>query len=147
LKLLSKYHGEINFQDEDIICFPYGLPGFEKLKKFIIVSIEGNEEFSILQSIEDGEVGLIITNPFIFNKNYEVEIPDFITVNLKIETPEQVTIYTTVTLNSCIDNITSNLKAPIIINKDKKLGEQYIMEAQKYAVRYPLFKEEKNVSY
>jgi Uncharacterized protein conserved in bacteria len=143
LKLLSKYHGEINYEEEDIMKFPFGLPGFEKLRKFIIFSITESPEFSILHSIEDEEVGLVITNPFIFKPDYEIDLPDYIKVNLKIESPEQVFVYTTVTLNSCIDNISSNLKAPIIINNDFKLGEQYIMEGTKYQIRYPLFKEEK----
>ena len=143
MKLLSKYHGEVNYEEKDIIKFPSGIPGFEKLREFIVFSIEGSEEFSILHSIEDTHVGLIITNPFIFEKDYEINLPDYITANLKIEKPEQADVYTTVTLSSSLDKITSNLRAPIIINKELKLGEQYIMEAQKYDIRYPLFREGK----
>ena len=143
MKLLSKYHGAINYEEKDIINFPAGIPGFEKLKKFIISGISGSPEFSILHSIEDTQVGLIITSPFIFKKDYEIDLPDYITSNLGIEKPEQVTIYTTVTLSSSIENITSNFSAPIIINEELKLGEQYIMDGGKYAVRYPLFKEGK----
>lgn len=143
MKLISRYQGEINFQEEDIIYFPNGLPGFTELKKFIIFKVEGSEEFSILHSIEDTEIGLIITKPFIFLNNYEVDIPDYLISNLKIEAEKQVSVYTTVTLNSKINQITSNFKAPIIINNDSRLGQQYIMEAEKYAIRYPLFKEDK----
>lgn len=143
MKLLSKYHGEINYEEKDIIIFPAGLPGFEKLRKFIIFSVEGSPEFSILHSIEDTQAGLIITSPFIFKKDYEIDLPDYITSNLSIEKPEQVNIYTTVTLSSRVENITSNFRAPIIINEELKLGEQYIMDGGKYAVCYPLFKEGK----
>ncbi|MDV3427494.1 MAG: flagellar assembly protein FliW, partial [Bacillota bacterium] len=58
MKLLSKYHGTINYEEKDIINFPSGIPGFEKLKKFIIFNVEGSTEFSILHSIEDTQVGL-----------------------------------------------------------------------------------------
>lgn len=143
MKLLSRYHGEINYEEKDIIDFQFGIPGFEKLKKFIVIPIQGSPEFSVLHSIEDTEVGLIITCPFIFDKDYEVDLPDFITENLRIEKPEQVALYTTVTLSSSVEKITSNFRAPIVINKVLQFGEQYIMDGGKYDIHYPLFKEVK----
>lgn len=140
MKLNSLYHGEISYREEDIILFPFGIPGFESLRKFIISPIEGNDEFFILQSLEDNEIGLIVTNPFIFLKEYEVNLPEHIITNLNIKSPEEVIIYTTVSLNSNIENITSNFKAPIIINNKEKLGEQYIKDGGDYSLKHPLFK-------
>lgn len=143
MKILTKCHGEISYENDDVINFPSGLPGFENLKKYIVFNVEGNDEFSILHSIENKEVGIIIVNPFLFMKDYEVDLKEQVVSRLKIKEAKEVALYTTVTLNSDIEKITSNLKAPIIINKRLNLGEQYITDDDKYGIRFPLFKGEK----
>ena len=141
MNLKTKYHGTIEYKAEDVISFNKGLPGFENLRKFIMFSIEDNEVFNVLHSIDDTNVGLIVVSPFDKLKEYNVEINDNIIEDLKIEAEKDVVVYNTVTMNSDITKITSNLKAPIIININKKLGEQIILNDEKYQIKYPLFKE------
>ena len=62
----------------------------------------------------------------------------FINNNLKITSPEQVNIITTITLNSDINKITTNLQGPIVINTSNNLGEQIILDDSKYKVKSPL---------
>ncbi len=144
MELVTKYHGVREYSDEDVIVFKKGLPGFKELKKFIIFPLESNEVFSILHSIENIEVGLILVSPFTIIKDYEFKIPDNYIKELEIAKPEEVLVLTTVTLNSNIENMTTNLKAPIIINIKEKLGEQLILDNDKYKIKQPLFKENNN---
>ena len=60
MELVTKYHGIREYSDEDVIVFKKGLPGFKELKNFIIFPLESNEVFSILHSIENIEVGLVL---------------------------------------------------------------------------------------
>ncbi|MBU3098603.1 MULTISPECIES: flagellar assembly protein FliW [Clostridium] len=144
MELITKYHGVREYEAEDVIMFKKGLPGFENLKKFIILPIEKNEVFSILHSIENMNVGLVLISPFDIIKDYEFKIPDNYILELQIMKPEEVLVLTTVTLNSNIKNMTTNLKAPIIINIKEKLGEQLILDNDKYKIKEPLFKESNN---
>lgn len=141
MKLNTKYHGIREYSKEDIITFKKGLPGFEHLKKFILFSVEENELFSILHSIEDEEIGIVVISPFTLFNDYEFKLSDEKLEELKITSPEDVLVLNTVTLNSVISNITTNLKAPIIINIKEKLGEQIILDSDKYKIKHPLFKE------
>lgn len=140
MELVTKYHGVRAYSDEDVIMFKKGLPGFKELKKFIIFPLESNEDFSILHSIEDIEVGLVLVSPFTISTEYEFKIPDTSIKELQIAKPEEVLVLTTVTLSSNIKDITTNLKAPIIINIKEKLGEQLILDKDKYKIKEPLFK-------
>jgi flagellar assembly factor FliW len=144
MELVTKYHGVREYSDEDIIVFKKGLPGFKELKKFITFPLESNNAFSILHSIEDMEVGLVLVSPFAIVKGYEVKIPDTYIKELEIKSHEEVLVLTTVTLSSNIENITTNLKAPIIINIKEKLGEQLIIDSDKYKIKEPLFKGDNN---
>lgn len=142
MKLQTKYHGVREYEENEVITFPKGIPGFETLKEFIFFPVEGNEVFSILHAIEDESVGLVAISPFYLLKDYEIEIDEELTNRLKLKEPQDALVLNTVTVSSQIDKITTNLRAPIIINIKEKLGEQIILNNDKYSIKQPLFKED-----
>ena len=138
--LNTKYHGSKDYKEEDIILFEKGLPGFEELRKFILFNFEGNDDFSILHSVEDLSLGFVLVSPFSVFKEYEFELSEEHEKELKIESAEDIVVMNTVTVNSDIEKITTNLRAPIIINNKSKLGEQIILSEEKYLLKHPLVK-------
>ena len=140
MELNSKHHGVINYSEEDIIYFKNGLPGFEDLRKFIIFPLKDNDSFSIIHSVEE-DLGIILISPFMVKENYEFKLKENIVEELKIKEPNEIMVYTTVTLNSNIEQITANLKAPIVINRFSKLGKQIIIDNESYKIKEPIFKE------
>ncbi|GAA0082502.1 MULTISPECIES: flagellar assembly protein FliW [Clostridium] len=142
MNLNTKYHGCIEYEEKDVIYFEKGIPGFEELKKFIIFPVEDNEVFSVFHSIEKEDMGIIVTSPFNIEKNYEIQLEEEQIKNLKLQYEKDALVLNTVTLNSDIDKITANLRAPIIINIKERIGEQIIINSDKYSIKHPLFKEE-----
>lgn len=142
MKLYSKYQGIIEYKEEDVITFPKGLPGFRDLKKYILFSVEENNTFNMLHSIENLEIGLLVISPFLVTKDYEFNIEDNPLEDLKIENEADLIVLNTVCLNNDIKKATVNLKAPIIINNKEKIGEQLILDDEKYLIKHPLLKEE-----
>lgn len=140
MKLNTKYHGIREYEEKDIIDFNKGLPGFEDLKRFIIFPVEDNEMFSVLHSVDNVEVGFVVVSPFNVLKDYEIKLDDETIKKMKIEKPEDVLVVNTVTLSSKVEDITANLRAPIIINIKDKIGAQLILSNESYLVKYPLFK-------
>ncbi|MBN7573076.1 flagellar assembly protein FliW [Clostridium sp. 2-1] len=138
MKFISKVHGEMEYEDHNIITFNKGLPGFDELKKFILLDLQGYEPFKLLQSLENEEIALIVTSPYEFFEDYEIVLSEETVSNLKIDSPEQVNIITTVTLNSDVKKITTNLQGPIVINSSNNLGEQIILDNSKYQIKNPL---------
>ncbi|MFT8313954.1 MAG: flagellar assembly protein FliW [Clostridium sp.] len=141
MELKTKYHGTIEYKEEEIIYFKKGIPGFQDLKKFVLFPAEENDFFSVLHSVEDNNIGFIVVSPFNVKKDYEIELNDAVLKDLDIKEEKDVLIFNTVTLSSEVSKITSNLKAPIVINIKTKLGEQIILNDEKYEIKYPLFKE------
>ncbi|MFT8342304.1 MAG: flagellar assembly protein FliW [Clostridium beijerinckii] len=141
MKFISKVHGEIEYAKKDIITFSKGLPGLNELKKFILSDLKECEPFKLLQSLEDEKIALIVVSPYEFFKDYEIKLNDETIKNLKIDSPEQAMVITTVTLNSDVKKITTNLQGPIVINTSNNLGEQIILDNSKYKVKSPLMQE------
>ncbi|AKN33912.1 flagellar assembly protein FliW [Clostridium carboxidivorans P7] len=140
MELSTKYHGIRKYDQNDVIIFKKGIPGFEHLKKFILFSVEENEVFSILHSIDDEAVGFVVISPFFYIKDYEFDLEDEKLKELEIEKEEDVLVLNTVTLSTNISDITINLKAPIVINVKNKTGEQIILDNPNYVIKHLLFK-------
>lgn len=143
MKLNTKYHGIKDYEESDIITFQKGIPGFDNLKKFILFNVKDNEVFKVLHSIENNEIGFLVVSPFDVDKNYEFNLDDETIDSLRIKEPSDAMVVNTVTLNSKVEDITVNLKAPIIINLNKKLGKQIILDNEKYGVKHKLINNSK----
>lgn len=139
MEILSPIHGTIVYEEDEIITFEKGVPGFQDLKNFVIKEVGEDSPFSILQSIEDKEIGFILISPFLVNDKYEINLSKEIINNLKIKSPDEVLLYSIVTLSSNMKEITANLKAPIIINLNIKKAEQYIIDKDTYKIKEKIF--------
>lgn len=139
MELISPVHGKMIYEDNEIITFEKGIPGFDSLKKYIIKEVGNDSPFNILQSIEDKDIGFIIISPFLIHNDYEIKLSEEIIKKLNIENPEDVLLYSIVTLNSKVEDITANLKAPLVINIKNKKGEQYIIDKEKYSVKEKIY--------
>ena len=139
MEIISPIHGKMVYEENEIISFERGIPGFEYLKKFIIKEVGEDSPFNILQSIEDKDIGFIVISPFIIIDSYEMKLSEEILKNLRIKKEEEVVLYSLVTLNERVENITANLKAPLVINITNKKGEQYILDKENYKIKTKVF--------
>ena len=124
MKIKNEQFGEIEFDEKSIINFKEGLLGFEELKQFLLIS-EKDGIFFWLTSIDQPEIifPLFLINLIIENFNNETGKEPFGIVKL----------------DKNQENITINLKAPVFINQEEKLGYQKIIDNEEFIVNYPLF--------
>lgn len=136
MKIETKFFDEVEIEEENIIIFEAGIPGFEDYKKYIVMDINPNSNLKCIQSIEDKNVCLIITSPWNYFKDYEFELSDEEIAELEIEQESDVAVFNVLTFRE--SKITANLVAPIIINVIKNKGRQIILQNAKYDVRQEL---------
>ena len=114
--------------------------GFDELHNFILRKVE-NSNFTILQSIEDEKISFVLVSPFDVESDYEIKLSNETIERIKAKFASDVSVFSLVTLNSDIKKITANLKAPVVINVNENLGEQVIIDKEKYKIKHPLVKE------
>lgn len=139
--LTSKIYGDVEYSENNIITFEKGILGFEELKKYALIKLMDYEPFYLLQSIEDESIGFIVLSPFDFYREYEFDLDENNLKRLKIENEGEVNVFAIVTLDSDPNKITTNLKAPIIINISNNLGEQIVLNRDQYKIKQPLMRE------
>lgn len=139
MKINTKFLGEITIEEKEIIKFPNGLPGFEKITEFVILPLEKDSPIAILQSIKQEEIGFVIALPFVFKQDYSFDVMEEDKEELKIESPEDLITYSIVTLKEPFNNSTLNLQAPVLINYKQKIAKQLVLQdASKYPLRFPI---------
>ena len=139
---------------DTIYYFTQGIPGFEDYRKFRLVE-EEDVPLAKLISVEDERIGFILMRPGALFPDYSVDVDseneEVLKLNLAInetgsssnlpdgKPKAQVEIWAIVTLNrQDVMQSTLNLRAPILLNTDHKLGVQFILSDDRYFARQPI---------
>lgn len=131
----TKYLGEMNINEEKIIFFETGIPGFLDEKEFIILDIPDNDVLQLLQSLRTPNLAFFITNPHQFDEAYHFTLTDSVLETLQITSEKEIVILSIMTINEPFQASTINLQAPIIINSRRRLGKQVILNDDRYSMK------------
>jgi flagellar assembly factor FliW len=141
VKVLTTRFGELRVEKEDIIQFPDGILGFEKLKKFFIVDPGDKTLILWLQSIEDPSIAFPVIEPKIFKPQYVVKsVPNELSL-LQLESVDSAKVLCILTIPQDVTKMSANLKAPIIINNVIRIGKQVVLQDTKLTVRFEMYKD------
>ncbi|MDN5316903.1 MAG: flagellar assembly factor FliW [Thermoanaerobacterium sp.] len=140
----TKNFGLVSYNEEDVLHFDDGIPGFEGLKSFILLSVDEYTPFKWLQSLDDTDIAFVIIDPKVVVKDYKVEIDEDIAKLLEIKDINHALVYAIVVIPDEIEKMTANLKAPIIINAENNKGMQILLDNDDYMIKHPILKELKN---
>ena len=122
------------------IIFKKGILGFEELKEYTLTEIENSTVFKEISSIDEENIGFILISPFEIDSTYDIKIDDSTVEELELESPEDVFLYSIVTLTDSIENSTVNLRAPIVINRKNNLARQIVLQDESYEIKHPLMR-------
>ncbi|XQY91515.1 flagellar assembly protein FliW [Metabacillus sp. HB246100] len=139
MKISTKYHGDVEMEEKDLIFFQNGLPGFIGEKEFVLLPLESDSPLLILQSVKSKDLGFIMINPFNYFHSYEFELSKPDKDFLEIHSESDITILTIITVKEPFEDSTVNLMAPIIINVKNKKAKQVILNNSIYNSRTKLF--------
>lgn len=136
MKIKTAYMGEVEVDPSTIIIFEHGIPGFEEERDFVLLPIENNDAFHVLQSTQTEALTFIVTNPYTITTNYNFELDEATIHALQIKDEKEVAVFAIVSLKETIAQSTLNLKAPIILNTTNKIAKQVILNNEEYAIRH-----------
>ena len=130
--------GSCTFSETDVIRFPWGLPGFANLRRWLALNVEEQTSFVWLQSLDDVNVALPTIDPYFVFEDYDPKLPAYAVAALEIENPSDFTILCVVVVTKDAEDMTMNLFAPIIVNLRTRTGRQVVLENSGFSVRQPM---------
>lgn len=143
MQIDTRHFGKVDIEENKIILFPQGLPGFDNMKKFIILNEEDEELFSWLQSIDDPSIAFALIDVLKIMPEYdplvsleELKIIDVLDSDKDLE---NIVSYNIVVIPKDIKEMSVNLKAPVIINTKTYKGKQALASNDNYEIRHKIF--------
>jgi flagellar assembly factor FliW len=136
--IVTPRFGEVEFAEADVIEFPWGLPGFSDLRRFLALSLPEQPNFIWLQSVEEPQTALPAADPWQIFADYEPKLPAYATEALELRSPEDFTILCVVVVSKGAEEMSMNLMAPIVVNLKTRRARQVMLENSGYAVRTPI---------
>ena len=143
MQKLTTYHfGEIEYDEEKIINFPQGLPGFPDDKRFLLMSEDEDEDmFFWLQSVDNGDVAFTLMNVYSVLPYYDPQVDEEELPELGKIISAPLEIYNIAVIPEDVRQMRVNLKAPVVINMEAGLGKQVVCTNEDYQIRYYIFEE------
>ena len=130
--------GPMTYADDDVIEFPWGVPGFADHRRFLVLALEEQTPYLWLQSLDDPKVALPIVDPWQIFPDYKPALPYYARVALELENPADFVIYCVVVCTAGAEELTMNLLAPVVINLKRRRARQVMLEGTSYGVHQPI---------
>lgn len=139
MRLKTKYFGEIECPEENMLHFPDGLFGFEEEKKFFLLPFEGSEG-SILcfQSAVTPGLAFVAVNPFSLKPDYAPILSAGELKAMEVERSEDLCFYALCVVRSPVADSTVNLRCPVAVNDRTGRAIQVILEEGDYHMHHLL---------
>ena len=141
LKVQTSRFGAIEIKENEVIEMPNGVIGFPELKKYILLDHDKDSPFKWLQSLDDGTIAFVLINPLLFKPDYAVEVTETEVTDLELKSEEDAVISSIITMPGKVEEMTANLKAPLIFNLKNRTGKQIILNSAEYTTRHLVLEE------
>lgn len=124
MKIHTTRFTSIEIEPDDILFFRNGLIGFEDCRHWVLLADSDNSSVAWLQSMQHSDIALPVVSPRRFLDGYQVRLePNDVDI-LQLSKVEQAFVLAVVSRNE--ESLTLNLRAPLVINLDRRIGSQVI---------------------
>ena len=125
--------------DQDaVLRFRDGIPGFPDSHRFMLTDLGEDSAFQVLQSLDQEDVSLVVSVPWLFFPDYAPELSEEDRRDLGIDAPEDAVIFCPVTLGAEPETVYMNLLGPFLVNAETREGRQVALADASLPVRAPV---------
>lgn len=121
------------------MTFAEGVLGFADLRQFVLLDDPNDDIFVWLQSCENPAVAFPVLEPELFTAAYKIQLAKSDLEALKMQSLNRARLFAIITIPEDPTQMTANLKAPVIVNIDEKIGRQCVLQDNSLAIREPIF--------
>jgi flagellar assembly factor FliW len=121
--------GDVPYTPDDVVRFPEGIPGFEHLHDFLVVTRDECAPFVFLAALQDPDVALPLLPLALAAGPDGAGVPVDVRAALHDESGITGTLacYTVVSIGPDAREMIVNLRAPVVIDLEARRGTQVIV--------------------
>lgn len=136
----STRFGEQEVEEAKVIRMPAGILGFPEANRFVLLTPPKPGPFLWLQSVDNPDLAFVVVDAKESTPGYSFGLTaeEFKSLELDRERSEGIFLLV-VTLARNPQEITVNLQGPIVLNPERMIARQIVLDGGKYSTRHPLF--------
>lgn len=135
MDIMTTRFGKVAIDAEDILLFPHGLVGFEDCQHWVLLADAVNPTVGWLQSMTRPTLAMPVISPRRFVPQYQLRVTRGELAALQLGATDRTYVLSLVSEND--GALTTNLKAPVVINLARRLGRQ-VVTSDEQSLRYEL---------
>jgi flagellar assembly factor FliW len=124
MQIFTSRFGTVDIEADDLLLFPQGIAGFEHVHQWVLLADADNDAVAWLQSIQDPSIAMAVVSPRRFVETYQVRVGRNQLAGLDMQAPDDACVLAILARND--GRLTINLRAPLVINLDRRLGRQVV---------------------
>ncbi len=137
MKINTRDFGPMDLDENELLQFQCPIFGYEDLQRFALLANDATDDgISWLQSVEKPEICFVLLDPDALGLPYSPALPPDAAKQLGSTGPIAFRLIAVVPEN--FEDTTVNMKSPIVINTEKRLAGQVILE-EDYPIRMRVF--------
>lgn len=117
--------GTLDLEEEVFIEFPWGIPGFEQIKRYVILE-HRHGPFRWMQAVDEPHVAFVVCEPEVVGVRYEVPLAKGKAINL--ESLDDLVVLIMVSFDREQKRISPHWRGPLLFNSSSRLGCQWSMD-------------------
>ncbi len=114
--------------EDNVLHVKNGIPGFPTAEHFTLTDLTDDGIFQQLHCLEDPDLVMVVLFPWLAFPDYSPDLPDGELRHLGIQTPEDVVLFCTVTVDDEAEQIYVNLRAPFVANARTLVARQLVLD-------------------
>lgn len=135
MDIITTRFGNISVDPKDELLFEQGLIGLEDCRRWVVLTDSKNPALGWLQSLDAGHIALGLVSPRRYVPNYQLRVDQQDLRTLDLTTNRDAEVVVIASRNE--KGLTLNLRAPLVINVEKRRGCQVVAK-DAYPIQFPL---------
>lgn len=146
MRINTSRFGEIEVENDSIVTMPRGMLGFSEIKRYVLVKHDENSPFIWYQAVDEPALAFVITDPFAFFPDYEVGLTEEDLDELGCRDISDLAVFVVVVIPENAEQMTANLKGPIVINTANRIARQVVLADERYSSNQSLIQAIKDLA-
>lgn len=124
MEIFTTRFGKVTIDAEDILLFPHGLLGYEDNQHWVLLADADNPAIGWLQSVSRPGLAMGVISPRRFVPGYHLRVDRAELAGLQLGKEDRTYVLTLISKHD--GSLTTNLRAPVVINLQRRLGRQVV---------------------
>ena len=141
MNIKTSRFGEVEIDADAVISMPEGMLGFSEITRYVLIQHRDGSPFLWYQAVDEPNLAFVVVDAFTFFPDYEVVMSSQDVDVLGCAKPGDLAVFLVVVIPDNPEDMTANLRGPLVINVGNQVARQVVLTDEKYSPHHSIMEE------